>query len=272
MSAPDTAPQLSHWRLIAEAPPERTATGIVQMVRRGDERLVLKIVTHQDEASQPEALAHFAGRGAVRLVGRDPPAMLLERAWPGTPLSSLVTGGRDEEATAIVAEVIERLHCGPAPAGFRTVEDLGLGFDRVRNQALAAGAAAALLDRAQRLYDELCASQGQRVLLHGDLHHDNILEDDQRGWLAIDPKGVVGEGAYETGAMLRNPGPDAALYADPRIIRRRCDQLAERLGYDPQRIIGWCFAQSVLSALWRVEDDLDPTLAWRMAQASRPVL
>ena len=272
MSAPDTAPQLVHWGLIAETTPERTATGVVQMVRRGDERLVLKIVTHEDEASQPEALAHFSGHGAVRLIEHDPPAMLLERAWPGTPLSSLVTGGRDEEATAIVAEVIQRLHRTPAPAGFRTVEDLGLGFDRVRDQALAAGADAALLDRAQSLYDELCASQDERVLLHGDLHQDNILQDERRGWLAIDPKGAVGEGAYETGAMLRNPGPDPALYADPRIIRRRCDQLAERRGYDPQRIIGWCFAQSVLGALWFIEDGLDPTLAWRTAQASRLLL
>jgi len=106
----------------------------------------------------------------------------------------------------------------------------------------------------------------------GDLHHDNILEDERRGWLAIDPKGVVGETAFETGALLRNPGPDPALWADAKTILRRTAILAERLGLERQRILAWCFAQAALSALWRLEDGLDPTPGWRMARASRGLL
>ncbi len=268
----DTREQLARWGLVAESEPARAATGAVQMVRRGAERLVLKVITHKDEATQPDVLAHYDGQGAVRLVDQAPPAMLMERAWPGSPLSSLVREGRDGEATGIIADLIATLHRAPAPAGFRTVEDWGRGFDRVRAQALGAGADSALIDLASSLYADLSVSQGPRFLLHGDLHHDNVLKDERRGWLAIDPKGVVGELAFETSALLRNPGPDPTAYADRRIIRRRVDLLVERLGLDRGRILKWCFCRSVLSALWSIEDGWDASPAWRMARVSRTLL
>ena len=74
------------------------------------------------------------------------------------------------------------------------------------------------------------------VVLHGDLHHFNILAAERQPWLAIDPKGVVGEPVYETGALLRNPWPDLLSLPDPgRILARRVDQLAEELGFDRAR-------------------------------------
>ena len=272
MSGLDTSHHLARWGLIPLSPPVATNAGVVQMVRRGRQRLVLKIVTHSDEVSQAAVLAHYAGRGAVRLVDQDAPAMLLERAWPGTPLSSLVSDGRDAEATELIAAVILELNCIPPPAGHRTVEDWGLGFDRVRDRALAAGADPALIDRGRGVYRDLSGSQGPRFLLHGDLHHDNVLLDERRGWLAIDPKGVVGELAFETSSMLRNPGKDPSLYAERGIIDRRVGQLSERLGLERRRIVGWCFARSVLSALWSIEDGWDATPAWRVALASLPTL
>jgi len=263
---------LRRWGLTPEAAPIRTATGVVQFVRRNEERLVLKRIIHADEAGQGAVLAHYRGQGAVRLVARCGPVLLMERALPGRPLSDLVRTGRDDEATRIVGEMIAALHIRPPPtATFRTVEVWVEGFDRVRPQALAEGADPALIDRAQGLYRDLSASQSQRRLLHGDLHHDNILQDAARGWLAIDPKGVLGESAYEAGAMLRNPIQQPWLYADPMIIGRRAAILAERLELDHARILGWCFAQAVLSALWFVEDGVDAAPAWRMAEATLPL-
>ena len=269
MSADAVRPWLERWRLNPDGEVVRTPTALVQFVRRGEERLVLKLITHTDEASQPGVLEHYGGHGAVRLFAHADGAMLMEHAWPGRPLSELALGGHDDEATGVVAGLIAELHWRPAPSGARTVEDWGRGFDRIRPSALAAGADPDLIDRAGTLYRELCASQGRRVLLHGDLHHHNILFDDGRGWLAIDPKGVAGELAFETGAILRNPGPDPAVYADPKVIARRTGILAERLGLERERIHGWCFVQAVLSALWQVEDGLDATLAWQMAAAAR---
>ncbi len=90
------------------------------------------------------------------------------------------------------------------------------------------------------------------VLLHGDLHHDNILSADREPWLAIDPKGVVGEAEYEVGAFVRN-----RLFAGPKpemLLARRVDQFVDELGFDRERIVGWSLAQAVLSAWWSFED------------------
>jgi streptomycin 6-kinase len=266
-------PHLAHWSLTPDSLPQQTETSVVQFVRRGDERLVLKLVLHVDEADQRAALLHFAGRGAVRLVDWDGPALLLERARPGTPLVRLAHSGRDEEATAAAAEIMARLHGRAAPQeGMRTVEGWGRAFARVRETASLRGVEAELIDRAGGLYAELCASQGPRVLLHGDLQHYNILADDRRGWLAIDPKGVIGEPAFETGALLRNPVGELGLFASPTIIARRCAILCERLGLDPRRVLGWAFSQAVLSALWSIEDGGEPGQGVAMARACLPLL
>jgi streptomycin 6-kinase len=123
----------------------------------------------------------------------------------------------------------------------------------------------ALVEEAESLLAELLAAQAAPVLLHGDLHHDNILSAERAPWLAIDPKGVIGEPAYEVGALLRNWQP--TLFAMPhpgRVTARRVDQLAEMLGIDRYRIRGWGLAQAVLSAWWTIEDggdDWAPTIA-----------
>jgi streptomycin 6-kinase len=94
--------------------------------------------------------------------------------------------------------------------------------------------------------------------LHGDLHHDNLLSATRMPYVAIDPKGVLGEPAYEIGAFLRNPLPDFLARENPhKLMERRVDMTVEYLGFDRQRIIGWGFAQAVLSAVWCDEDGVD---------------
>jgi streptomycin 6-kinase len=92
------------------------------------------------------------------------------------------------------------------------------------------------------------------MLLHGDLQHYNVLFDNARGWVAIDPKGVVGELEYEIGAILRNPVEQPEIFADPRVIKRRLETLTSHLQLDYSRALRWSFAQAVLSAIWSVED------------------
>jgi streptomycin 6-kinase len=117
---------------------------------------------------------------------------------------------------------------------------------------------------------------GASVVLHGDLHHFNILAATRQPWLAIDPKGVVGEAEYETGALLRNPVPDIRNH--PRLgelLSRRISQLADELGFDKGRIRCWAIAQAVLSAWWtyedsdgKVNDDLRSSIDFAEAMAS----
>ena len=93
------------------------------------------------------------------------------------------------------------------------------------------------------------------VLLHGDLYHWNVLAAERQPWLALDPKSLVGEAAYEVGAWLRNPLPGLLDRPDPgRLLARRVDQFTEELRFDRQRVIGWGVAQAILSAWWSIED------------------
>jgi streptomycin 6-kinase len=269
----ELAAAIARWGLTAEGASVRTQTALVQFASRAGQPLVLKLVLHPDEADQRAALAHFGGRGAVRLLDWQGDALLLERAVPGEPLAGLVRQGRDDEATEAICEVMSALHRapGPPPAVARSVESWGRGFDRIRPAALERGVDAALIDRAQRIWGVLAASQGPPLLLHGDLHHYNILSD-ARGWVAIDPKGVIGERAFETGAALRNPNGELALIARPDVVARRAAIMAGRLGLEPGRLLGWAFSQAVLSALWSIEDGGEPGQGVAMACATLPLL
>lgn len=101
-----------------------------------------------------------------------------------------------------------------------------------------------------------------------------MLFDSRRGWLAIDPKGVVGELEYEVGATLRNPYERPELFTERSTVERRVDCFARKLGLDAGRIVAWGFAQAVLSAIWAAEDGLvlAPDNRWiALANAIRPV-
>jgi streptomycin 6-kinase len=112
----------------------------------------------------------------------------------------------------------------------------------------------ALVARAAEWYGKLVDSQTRPRLLHGDLQHSNVLFDDRRGWIAVDPKGVVGELEFEIGAVLRNPIERPDLFAAPAIIERRLNRFAATLDLDADRVVAWAFAQAVLSAIWNIED------------------
>jgi streptomycin 6-kinase len=202
-------------------------------------------------------LRTWDGRGAVRLLEADEDAgvLVLERAEPGASLWELT----DERATVVAADVMRRLWRAADPAvELPTVVEWGRGF--ARHRAAHGGGSgplpAALFAAAERRFAQLCATAGEPVLLHGDLHQGNVLSAAREpGWLAIDPKGVVGEPAYEPGAFLRNPIDGPAPFADPAAtVRRRLDLLAGALRLDRVRLRDWAFAQAMLSAVWSLED------------------
>ncbi|MBI5946736.1 MAG: phosphotransferase [Chloroflexi bacterium] len=231
---------------------------VAPAVRRGGETAVLKAgVPGAELRSEIAALRHYDGRGAVRLLESDADRglLLLERVTPGTPLVAL---DDDEDATRIAAGVMRRLW-RPPPAGheFPAVGDWLRGFERHRARCERGSGPfpATLFARGEALAGELLETSGAPVVLHGDFHHWNILRGEREPWLAIDPKGVVGEPAYEAGALLRNPTPDYLRWPGiERVMARRVEILAETLGFERERIAGWGFAQAVLSACWSHED------------------
>jgi streptomycin 6-kinase len=247
------AERVRTWGVRAERAIATETSALVFGARDGKPLVVKVAFGPGDEWRSGEIAAAFGGRGVVQVHDHVAGAVLLERLAPATPLAALALEGRDDEATEILAALLRRMSPGDPPAGCATVEAWGQGFERY----LAAPDAQVPRDLAllaQRVYSELAAAQREPALLHGDLQHYNVLFDERRGWVAIDPKGVIGELEYEIGAALRNPYERPELLASPDVIERRLAIFYAALGIDVDRARAWAFAQGVLSAIWSVED------------------
>jgi streptomycin 6-kinase len=268
-----TTKQIQAWNIVADNSRE-TQDSILTFGTCDGQAVVLKVIKRTgDEWHSGKVLEAFDGKGVVRTLGFVEGAVLMERLQPGTSVADVSLQGRDEEATEIIARVIRAMSPRQL-AAVPTVND----FSRSFGQYLANGdrqIPSALIEDAQRTYSELSESQTSVRLLHGDLHHYNVLMDDQRGWLAIDPKGVIGELEYELGASLRNPLERPELFTLSKTVETRIRVFAKTLGVDFSRVLRWTFAQAVLATIWLVEDGFPvegghPFLA--LARATRSML
>ena len=248
----------SNWSITLKPAFKGASYSYVAPVMRADgSEAVLKVgIPNRELRAEIEALKIYRGHGAVKLIDSNPElgALLLERINPGKPLLEV---SDDELATTIAGQVMLRLWGASVQEGiFPSVKDWFGGLHQLRDQFNGGTGPLPkhLIETAEGLFRDLIKSMDQTTLLHGDLHHWNILSAEREPWLAIDPKGVIGEPAYEIGAWLRNPFPSIVEQPNlEKIIVRRIDQLAEELGLDRKRILGWALAQSVLAAWWSYE-------------------
>src|SRR6185437_2535994 len=194
-------------------------------------RVIIKVCTPDAEyPAQKAALLHFAGHGAIRLLASDDDGevLLLEACEPGTRLVER----SDDEAIVVAASVMRPLRRPlPPQHPFPTLGDWGQGLVRLRQFYAGTGPfPAEIVERAERMFTEYGSTTEASVLLHGDLHHDNILAAQRQPWLAIDPKGVAGEPAYETATFVINAKPVLRHATDPAtVLRRRVDRFAAEL-------------------------------------------
>lgn len=246
---------------------------VAHAVRSDGTRLVLKLCFPDDEApTEREAMRLFDGRGAARLFEADAEhsALLLERLEPGTKLSELCDTDDEGAISAAVSVMQNLLRPAPLVHEFPSVADWGKGFarHRARYEGTSGPLPPRLFDEAETLFRELNDSAGEPVLLHGDLHHGNIIAARREPWLAIDPKGIVGEAAYEVGALLRNPNERILSWPDlPRVMGRRIRQLSEELGFERERVRGWGLSQAILSSIWSCEERDSPDFGVACAEA-----
>ncbi len=253
---------------------------VAPAVRSDGAQLILKLgMPHPELSSEIAALRHYDGHGSARLIEADPEcgALLIERLLPGNMLLDLTD---DDEATRIAAQVMRALWrpapSAPEDAVFPTAARWASGLQRLRASMMAGqGHCQRRWWSARRRSSRNCSpSSGAPMLLHGDLHHENILSAERAPWLAIDPKGLIGEAEYEVGALIRNPLPRLLALPDvTATLARRFDILAETLGFDRQRMIAWSYAQAILSAWWHIEDHghgWEPTIA--LAERLAPLL
>lgn len=249
------------WAIRVQPPfPDLSYNYVAPVVRADGTQAVLKVwIDNPELRSEMATLAHYAGRGYARLLESAPElgAMLIERLVPGVPLAELED---DDMATRIAAELMRETWL-PAPENasdvFVTLEKWARGFQRLYKEfdGSTGPFPSAQVEKAERLFVDLQASAAPPVLLHGDLHHWNILSAQRQPWLILDPKGVLGEPAFEPAQIFLNRWPEghgpAAIKTQ---AQRRLAIFTEVLGIDPQRLMSWVFAKAVLSAWWTYED------------------
>ena len=225
---------------------------------------VLKLgVPHPELRSEIAGLRIYDGKNAARLFDSDAErgVLLMERIMPGTPLTNIADDVRDDEATLIAAHVMRDLWRPVVSApSLIPVANWAEGFAemRARFDGGTGGLPVDLVEKAERVFANYLQCPTGQVVLHGDLHHDNILQNQNGEWLAIDPKGIIGEPEYEVFPVVRNLWEDRHARTNPkRIMERRIAIFAEVLGFDRERLRNWCIAQSMLSAWWCLSDGMD---------------
>ena len=242
------------WNLVPHGISQETPSSFLYFVTCGNRETVLKLFkTHSNEKNSAKVLGHYNGNGAVRLLQASDEAVLLERITPGNLLSELVVNHQDDAATRIFCGVVQRLHAAKfEPHDIRSLSVLTAVYEKhlVGSNTILP---LAIVQHAKNTFEELCSTQQRLVLLHGDLHHHNILYDDQRSWLCIDPVGYIGEPEFEAAAFLKNP-VHPRYYADERVIIRRIRIISETLQVDAQRILLWTYSYYVITLLWNIED------------------
>ena len=242
------------WKLSEPVLLASTFTSKVHRVNLNGHNVVLKIFNEkgrQFELGGATVLRCFDGNGAVRLLNADEGAHLLEYV-DGKPLKDLVGCGDDDEATEIVCNVVNKLHSydGPIPPGLISMER---NFRSLLYKVQTEPKDSIYVDGA-RLAKRLIESEQEVCVLHGDIHHENILESSERGWLAIDPQCLAGERTYDIANAFYNPNGFLSVVGSTETIERRCAIYAKRLYLDRRRVLEFAFAYGCLSAAWCIED------------------
>jgi streptomycin 6-kinase len=254
---------VEQWSLVVtgEPFPDSFVSVVVPVVDGDGTAAALKVqLPHRESEHEAAALARWDGNGAVRLLAHDPvrAALLLERCDPGAHLSTVDAG----VALDVFVDLLPTLWV-PAGAPFTTLADeagqwtvelpatwerAGRPFER------------GLVDRAVGLLRELAPTQGPAVLLHQDLHADNVLSAERAPWLVIDPKPLAGEREFGIAPIVRG----AELGHSEAAVRRRFDRLTAELGLGRERARGWAFAQTLAWAFGgdEVMPDLVQVARW----------
>jgi streptomycin 6-kinase len=243
-------PYLARWELTPDGAPIQTHCSRLLPVRHRGRPAMLKIAFETEEKAGHVLMRWWDGEGAARVLAHDDEALLLERADGGRSLAAMARGEEDDEACRILCRAIAALHAPrlkPAPPLIPLVE----WFAPLEPAAARYGG---ILLRSAAAAREMLSHQREIVPLHGDIHHDNVLDFGPRGWLAIDPKRLIGDRCFDYANILENP--DHLIAADPARFARRVAIICEEAGLDRARLLQWSLAWSGLSAAWFLDDNL----------------
>lgn len=251
---------LARWDLVPDGEPIETASSLLLPVRQDGVPAMLKIAREDEERRGGALMAWWKGDGAARVLARQGPALLLERIDGPRSLAAMVAAGKDDEASRILCDVTMRLQA-PRPGSTLELVPLARWFEALAPAARTHGGLLAEADQVARV---LLADPRDVVVLHGDIHHGNVLDGGERGWLAIDPKGLLGERTFDFVNILRNP--DAATAMTPGRFARQVDVLAAAASVERWRLLDWTLAFAGLSAAWHLAGGTSPDLDLAIAR------
>ncbi len=225
--------------------------GLVEMLETGESAIIKIAPENRGILNEANCLECFT-KTAPKIVAFDHEQhmILMERLYPGNSLKKLVEMGRDDEATRIICQTIREIQLHQHKKyEFKHLSEFVKTLFILQKHV-----DKRLLSKAESWFCELTMDRSQDVVLHGDLHHDNILLSGDT-WKVIDPHGYIGDPVFEVGSMIFNPYDcfpnDRSL---SKIIERRLSILIEELPFDAQRIKAWAFCKTMLSVAWTFED------------------
>jgi streptomycin 6-kinase len=242
------SPYLERWSLISDGQPIITHSSRLLPVIWQDKRAMLKVATDSSEREGALLMQWWDGDGAAYVYAQEDDAVLLERATDRYSLLHMAMNGEDDEASRIMVRTAARLHA-PRPTELRDSATLDRWFQSLEPAALTHGGTFA---DCLEIATSLLASPQQPSILHGDIHHRNILDFGERGWLAIDPKRIYGERGYDFANIFANE--DLPTTTDPARLRRQLPIVSSGADIEASRLLKWIAAYSGLSAAWFLED------------------
>ncbi|WP_341834865.1 aminoglycoside phosphotransferase family protein [Chitinophaga pollutisoli] len=241
---------LERWALQPDGDPIITHSSRLLPVIFEGTPAMLKVAVERDERMGNEVMVWWNGDGAASVLAHRDEALLMERATGPASLKTMSLSGHDDAATKILCAAALRLHSNaqPPPGGMITMDKWFA--DLFAHGEKYGGVIAEGLRLAQRL---IPAEQELRVL-HGDLHHENVLDFGGKGWLAIDPKKLYGDRAFDFANIFCNP--DFSVAADPDIFQQRLQTVCRESELERTRLLEWIIAWAALSAVWFLEDNM----------------
>lgn len=249
---------VERWRVEPSGALVRTPSSVLLPGTRDGVPVMLKVPAVAEERRGCALLAWWDGAGGIPVLEHDGGSTLMLRATGGRDLTAMAVGGHDDEATAVLVDMARRLHSLGLPEDDVRLLPLRDWFDALLREVPTDPVLAQCATVAHRLLDS-SSGAGAVVALHGDLHHGNVLDLGER-WAAIDPKGLVGDPAFDYANLFCNPDHDTALDR----LSARLDVVAGLTGLAPEVLADWVVAWCGLSAGWEV---LDGTWSWHAATA-----
>jgi streptomycin 6-kinase len=248
------------WNLLDDGEPVYTKYNLLQPVRYENLPAMLKIPLHKNKQAATSLLLCWNGKDAVKVLRFNTNALLMERLDGKRFLKHMLMTGQEDEANDIICRVVNRLHSSDC----KQVPDLVPLPEWFRSLTTAAENYGGLLDICHKSADALLADPLDRVALHGDIHYDNIIDSGSRGWVAIDPKGLVGERGFDFANIFCNP--DLSSATAPGRLSRQSKRIAKNADIEVKRLLHWIVAWAGLSASWSLEDGENPTLPMTVAR------